>query len=249
MSLTNRVLNKEKMPKHVAIIMDGNGRWAQQQGCQRTFGHANGVESVRSVIEGAAELGIRYLTLYAFSTENWNRPKEEVDMLMTLLVQSIQKEIEGLKKNNIRLQMTGRMEDLPENCQRELLEAIKETSSNRGLTVILALSYSGRAEIVDMVKSMASEALAGKFDPKDITPEMVQSHLYHGTIPDPDILIRTGGDSRISNFLLWELAYTELFFVPTMWPDFRKEDLREIILDFQTRERRYGKTGEQVRAQ
>lgn len=237
------------MPKHIAIIMDGNGRWAQQHGHERTFGHKNGVEAVRSVIEGAAEMGIQYLTLYAFSTENWNRPKEEVEMLMALLVQSIRNELEKLNKNQVRLMMTGRMDDLPTSCQKELQDAIDQTAGNKGLTVILALSYSGRAELTDMARAIACDVAAGKLTPEQISSETVQQHLYHGNIPDPDILIRTGGDFRISNFLLWELAYTELFFVPTMWPDFRKEDLREIILDFQTRERRYGMTGEQVRKQ
>lgn len=244
-----RILNKGKMPKHIAIIMDGNGRWAQQHGHKRTFGHQNGVEAVRSVIEGAAEMGVQYLTLYAFSTENWNRPKEEVEMLMALLVQSIRNELEKLNKNQIRLMMTGRMYDLPTSCQKELQDAIDQTAGNKGLTVILALSYSGRAELTDMARAIACDVAAGKLTPEQISSETVQQHLYHGNIPDPDILIRTGGDFRISNFLLWELAYTELFFVPTMWPDFRKEDLREIILDFQTRERRYGMTGEQVREQ
>ncbi len=244
--INERVLNKEKMPKHIAIIMDGNGRWAQQHGHERTFGHKNGVEAVRSVIEGAGEMGIQYLTLYAFSTENWNRPKEEVEMLMALLVQSIRNELERLNKNQVRLMMTGRIEDLPASCQKELQDAINQTAQNKGLTVVLALSYSGRAELTDMARAIARKAAAGQLTPEQIDTDCVQQHLYHGDIPDPDILIRTGGDFRISNFLLWELAYTELFFVPTMWPDFRKEDLREIILDFQTRERRYGKTSEQV---
>ncbi len=247
--ISNRELNKNKLPKHIAIIMDGNGRWAQQHGHERTFGHQNGVESVRSIIEGAGEMGIQYLTLYAFSTENWNRPKEEVELLMMLLVQSIRNELDALMKNSVRLQMTGRMEDLSESCRQELQDAIDRTANNKGLTVVLALSYSGRAEMTDMAKSIAKQVAIGKLTPEEITDQTIREHLYHGEIPDPDILIRTGGDFRISNFLLWELAYTELFFIPTMWPDFRKEDLREIIIDFQTRERRYGKTGEQVREQ
>ncbi len=249
MNRSSRELQSDKLPKHIAIIMDGNGRWAQRQGHERTFGHQNGIEAVRSVIEGAGEMGIRFLTLYAFSTENWNRPKEEVDLLMSLLVKSIHNEMEGLMKNHVRLLMTGRIEDLPEVCRTELQEAIKQTDSNKGLTVVLALSYSGRAELTDMVKSIAQEVADGRLSPERISADTISRHLYHGEIPDPDILIRTGGDYRISNFLLWELAYTELFFVPTMWPDFRKEDLREIVIDFQTRERRYGKTGEQVREQ
>lgn len=247
MNTTLRELNKEKMPKHVAIIMDGNGRWAQQQGQERTFGHRSGVEAVRSVIEGAAELGIRFLTLYTFSTENWKRPKEEVEMLMELLVQSIHNELDGLMKNHIRLQMIGRMSDLPEGCRMALQDALDRTSSNDGLTVVLALSYSGRAELIDMTRQIALSVVDGNLSPDDIDEQILIQNLYHGEIPDPDILIRTGGDCRISNFLLWQLAYAEMFFVPIMWPEFRKSDLKEIILDYQTRERRYGKTGEQVR--
>ena len=249
MSNTERAINPDKLPKHVAIIMDGNGRWAQQHGHERTFGHKNGVEAVRSVIEGAGEMGIKYLTLYAFSTENWNRPKEEVEMLMSLLVQSIHNELDSLMKNQVRLQMIGRLSDLPESCQQALQDAIDRTAGNKGLTVLLALSYSGRSELIDATKRISQQILQGELSVQDICQETIQQNLYHGEIPDPDILIRTGGDFRISNFLLWEIAYAELFFVPTMWPDFRKQDLREIIIDFQTRERRYGKTGEQVREQ
>lgn len=249
MNNTERIINPDKLPKHVAIIMDGNGRWAQQHGHERTFGHKNGVEAVRSVIEGAGEMGIRYLTLYAFSTENWNRPKEEVEMLMSLLVQSIHNELDGLMKNQVRLQMIGRMSDLPESCQKALQDALDRTAGNKGLTVLLALSYSGRSELIDATKRISQQVLQGNLNVQDINKDTIQENLYHGEIPDPDILIRTGGDFRISNFLLWEIAYAELFFVPTMWPDFRKQDLKEIIIDFQTRERRYGKTGEQVREQ
>ena len=249
MDHTERVLDPTRLPQHVAIIMDGNGRWAQQQGRERTYGHKHGVEAVRSVIEGAGEMGIPYLTLYAFSTENWNRPREEVEMLMGLLVQAIHNELDGLMKNHVRLQVTGRLGDLPDSSRVALQDAIDRTAGNDGLTVVLALSYSGRAELVDMARKVAREASAGTLDPETVTTETVQQYLYHGEIPDPDILIRTGGDCRVSNFLLWQIAYTELFFVPTMWPDFRKEDLREIVLDFQHRERRYGKTGEQVREQ
>lgn len=240
-------LDPNKLPKHIAIIMDGNGRWAQQHGHERTFGHQNGVESVRNVIEGAAQAGIKFLTLYAFSTENWNRPKEEVEMLMNLLIQSIHNELEKLNENQIRLLMTGRMQDLPKNCQVELQDAIDKTAHNKGLTVVLALSYSGRAEITDAVRTIALEAQNNQLNVEEISSETISKHLYHNEIPDPDILIRTGGDFRISNFLLWEIAYTELFFSPIMWPDFRKQDLLEIIYNFQHRERRFGKTGEQVR--
>ena len=235
------------LPKHIAIIMDGNGRWAQQQGHQRTFGHQNGVEAVRSVIEGAGEMGIRYLTLYAFSTENWNRPKEEVEMLMTLLVKSIHNELERLMANHVRLMMTGRMDDLPEACRTALQDAIRQTAGNDGLTVVLALSYSGRTELTDAVRKLANDCAKGLRNAHDITPEDIQKALYHPEIPDPDILIRTGGECRVSNFLLWEIAYAELFFSPIMWPDFRKTHLAEIINAYQNRERRFGKIGEQVR--
>lgn len=241
--------NRRNLPRHIAVVMDGNGRWAQQHGHERTYGHQNAIEAVRSTIEGAAELGIQYLTLYTFSTENWNRPKEEVEMLMTLLVQSIHNELEGLMKNQVRLMMTGRMEDLPEVCRQSMQDAIDQTAGNKGLTLVLALSYSGRAEIIDMVRKIARQTVAGELQLDEISEQTVQQNLYHGDVPDPDIMIRTGGDCRISNFLLWQLAYAELFFVPKMWPDFRKQDLFDIVRAFQTRERRFGKTGEQVRMQ
>ncbi|MCR4680004.1 MAG: isoprenyl transferase [Bacteroidales bacterium] len=235
------------IPKHVAVIMDGNGRWAQQHGHERSFGHKAGIEAVKSVIEGAAELGIRYLTLYTFSTENWNRPKEEVELLMGLLVQSVHNELESLMKNHVRLLVEGRVEDLPETCREAMQAAIDSTAGNDGLTVILALSYSGRVELARAAQSIARKVQAGQLSPEDVQPDTVTRHLYLPNVPDPDILIRTGGETRISNFLLWQLAYTELFFIPTMWPDFRKEHLREIVTQFQSRERRFGKTGEQVR--
>lgn len=242
-------VNLKSLPRHVAVVMDGNGRWAQQHGHERTYGHQNAIEAVRSTIEGAGELGIQYLTLYTFSTENWNRPKTEVEMLMTLLVQSIHNELEGLMKNQVRLMMTGRMEDLPEVCRQSMQDAIDQTAGNKGLTLVLALSYSGRAEIIDMVRKIARQTVAGELQLDEISEQTVQQNLYHGDVPDPDIMIRTGGDCRISNFLLWQLAYAELFFVPKMWPDFRKQDLFDIVRAFQTRERRFGKTGEQVRMQ
>lgn len=231
----------------MAVIMDGNGRWAQQHGHERSFGHKAGIEAVRSVIEGAAELGIRYLTLYTFSTENWNRPKEEVELLMGLLVQSVHNELESLMKNHVRLLVEGRVEDLPETCREAMQAAIDSTAGNDGLTVILALSYSGRVELARAAQSIARKVQDGQLSPEDVQPDTVTQHLYLPNVPDPDILIRTGGETRISNFLLWQLAYTELFFIPTMWPDFRKEHLREIVTQFQSRERRFGKTGEQVR--
>lgn len=234
--------------KHVAIIMDGNGRWAQQHGHERTFGHEQGVEAVRSVTEGATEMGIPYLTLYTFSTENWNRPKEEVDMLMRLLTRVIAKEVDTFMKNGVRLLTTGRLDTLPEDCQRSMREAEELTANNKNTTLILALSYSGRSELVDTAKQIARKAANGQLNPDDIDESTIQKHLYHPEIPDVDLLIRTGGDLRVSNFLLWEIAYAELFFSPIMWPDFRKEHLREILDQFSHRERRFGKTGEQVRA-
>lgn len=232
---------------HIAIIMDGNGRWAQQQGKQRTFGHEHGVEAVRSVVEGACELQIPYLTLYTFSTENWNRPKEEIDMLMRLLTKAIAEEVDKLHQNGVRLLTTGRMESLPADCQESLQEAMEKTAGNQRLTLILALSYSGRAEIVDMAKQLARKCATGDLNPDDIDENTVQQHLYRPEIPDVDLMIRTGGDLRVSNFLLWQIAYAELFFTPVLWPDFRKEHLREIVEQFSSRERRFGKTGEQVR--
>ncbi len=237
------------MPQHIAIIMDGNGRWAQQHGKERSFGHQAGVESVRSVIEGAAEMGIKHLTLYTFSTENWNRPKEEVDMLMNLLVQCVHNELPALMKNNVRLLMSGRTADLPETCRAALQSALDQTAGNGGLTVSLALSYGGRAELTDAVKAIAAEITAGTLNADNINQDTVKAHLYQPEVPDPDLLVRTGGDCRISNFLLWQIAYAELFFVPILWPDFRKENLRKIVHQFMSRERRFGKTGEQVREQ
>ena len=234
--------------KHVAIIMDGNGRWAQQHGHERSFGHEQGVEAVRSVTEGATEMGIPYLTLYTFSTENWNRPKEEVDMLMRLLVRVITKEVETFMKNGVRLLTTGRIENLPEDCQQSMREAEEITANNTNTTLILALSYSGRSELVDTAKQIARKAAKGELNPENIDENTIQQNLYHPEIPDVDLMIRTGGDIRVSNFLLWEIAYAELFFTPMLWPDFRKEHLREILEQFSTRERRFGKTGEQVRA-
>lgn len=237
------------LPQHIAIIMDGNGRWARQHGKERTFGHQAGVEAVRSVIEGAAEMGIKHLTLYTFSTENWNRPKDEVDMLMNLLVQCVHNELPALMKNKVRLLVSGRTADLPEDCRASLQSALDQTAGNVGLTVTLALSYGGRAELTDAVKAIAAEAAEGSLNPDNISQDTIKAHLYLPEVPDPDLLVRTGGDCRISNFLLWQIAYAELFFVPVMWPDFRKENLREIVHQFMSRERRFGKTGEQVREQ
>jgi undecaprenyl diphosphate synthase len=232
-----------QVPGHIAIIMDGNGRWAEEHGKERVFGHQNGVEAVRSVIKGAGEAGVKYLTLYAFSTENWNRPKEEIDALMELLVKAIKNELDNLMRNHVRLQAIGNLVSLPAECQNELQDAIEKTKNNKGLTVVLALSYSGRWEIVNAVKKIVTQNI----DEKDITEQSFSSFLNTKEIPDPDILIRTGKECRISNFLLWQIAYAELFFPAILWPDFRKEHLFEIISEFQTRQRRFGKTGAQVK--
>jgi undecaprenyl diphosphate synthase len=233
---------------HVAIIMDGNGRWAQQHGHERSFGHEQGVEAVRNVLEFAKNNGIPYVTLYAFSTENWNRPKEEVDLLMRLVTRTITKEVDTFMKNGVRLLTTGRMEDLPEDCRKSMNDAAEITANNKNTTVIFALSYSGRSELVDTTKKIAHEVAAGRLNPDDINNDTIQKHLYRPEIPDVDLLIRTGGEMRISNFLLWEIAYAELFFSPVLWPDFREEHLKEILDQYTHRERRFGKTGEQVRA-
>jgi undecaprenyl diphosphate synthase len=241
-------LTPETTPAHVAIIMDGNGRWAKNQGQERVFGHQHGVEAVRSVIEGAAELGVRYLTLYAFSTENWNRPRAEVDALMTLMVKAIENELDEFIKNNVRLQVIGDQARLPEVCRIALQNATNKSASNTGLTVVLALSYSARWEITQMARQVATAAAEHKLLPEDIDDQTVASLLATRNMPDPDILIRTGGECRVSNFLLWQIAYAELFFVDKMWPDFRKDDLLEIILRYNARERRFGKTGDQLQS-
>jgi undecaprenyl diphosphate synthase len=232
----------ENTVEHIAIIMDGNGRWAEEHGKERVFGHQSGIEAVRSVIEGAAEKNVKFLTLYAFSTENWKRPKEEIDALMELLVKAIRNELDSLMQNNVRLQAIGNLASLPENCRVQLQDAIEKTKNNLGLTVVLALSYSGRWEIVSAVK----EIVKNKVDEKDITEETFTTFFNSNYIPEPDMLIRTGREYRISNFLLWQVAYTELFFPPILWPDFRKENLFEIITEYKTRQRRFGKTGTQV---
>ncbi len=241
-----REIESERLPRHIAIIMDGNGRWAKQQGYDRIYGHQQGVHAVRSVIEGAGEAGIGYLTLFAFSTENWNRPKEEVNALTSLLVKTIHLELENLMRNNVRLTAIGDLASLPQECQDELRRAIDQTKENAGLTVVLALSYSARWEITEMTRKIAKMAKQEALDPDTINAGTVNQNLTTATIPDPDILIRTGGELRISNFLLWQIAYTELFFSSIMWPEFRKEDLWKIILDYLSRQRRFGKTGEQV---
>jgi len=245
MSLKEK-LNSEKLPSHIAIIMDGNGRWAKEKGKDRLFGHYSGVESVRNIVEGCAELGIKYLTLYAFSTENWDRPIDEVTGLMELLVQTIKQEVVTLNKNNIKLQVIGNTEMLPESARKELDEACEATKTNTGLNLVMALSYSSRWEIIRAIKEIAVEIKMGKLDPEEITNQVFEHHLCTASIPDPELMIRTSGEYRISNFLLYQLAYSELYFTDTLWPDFRKENLYEAILDFQNRERRFGKTSEQL---
>jgi len=237
----------DRLPSHIAIIMDGNGRWAQEKGEDRLFGHLHGVESVRNIVEGAAELGIKYLTLYAFSTENWDRPEYEVTGLMELLVDTIRKEVPTLNKNNIKLHVIGDIKMLPENARKELTEALAETSGNTGLNLVMALSYSSRWELVNAIKNIAKDVQDGKLVSNEITQHTLQQYLSTHDFPDPELMIRTSGEFRISNFLLYQLAYAELYFTDTRWPDFRKENLYEAILDFQQRERRFGKTGEQLK--
>ncbi len=245
MSLKEKI-NPDKLPQHIAIIMDGNGRWAKQQGEHRIFGHEHGVKSVREVVEASAELGINYLTLYAFSTENWNRPQEEVIALMQLLVHTISAETKTLNKNNIRLQAIGDLKSLPKDCFDELQEAMDSTKNNSRTTLVLALSYSSRWEIVNAMKDIALKVENGIIASSDINEDLFNRHLCTRGMPEPELMIRTSGEHRISNFLLWQLAYAELYFTDKLWPDFRKEDLYEAIVDYQNRERRFGKTSEQL---
>lgn len=226
--------------------MDGNGRWAKKKGALRIFGHKNAVEAVRDITEGCGELGIKYLTLYAFSTENWSRPKAEVDGLMELLVNTLKQEIKRLSENRVRLTTIGETSNLPKDCQENLKWAIDQTKNNTGLNLILALSYSGRWEIIQAVKDLAKDVASGKLSPEMINESSFENYLKTSGIPDPELLIRTSGEMRISNFLLWQIAYTELFITPTLWPDFRKEHLYEAIWSYQQRERRFGKTSEQL---
>ena len=240
-------IDTSNLPRHIAVIMDGNGRWAQEQGKNRLFGHLHGVESVREITEGAAELGIGYLTLYTFSTENWDRPANEVAGLMELLVDTIKKEVPTLNKNNIRLHVIGHTAMLPDNARRQLQEALNDTETNTGLNLIMALSYSSRSEIEDAVKNIAADVSSGKMRQEDINSQTISEYLSTAQFPDPELLIRTGGDYRVSNFLLYQIAYAELYFTDIKWPDFRKEDLYTAIIEFQKRERRFGKTGEQIK--
>lgn len=231
-----------ELPQHIAIIMDGNGRWAMDRNLPRVQGHQAGVESIRSIVRAAGELGLKYLTLYAFSTENWGRPQDEIGFLMNLLSNYLDKELAEITKNNIRFRMIGHLEDLPVEIQKKIRRNLKETENNTGLTLNLALSYSARIEIVDAVKRIAEKVKNGQLPIDDITPDIFSAHLYTAGTPDPDLLIRTSGEMRISNFLLWQLSYTEIYVTEKLWPDFRKEDLLAAIRDFQKRERRFGRT-------
>jgi len=235
------------MPEHVAIIMDGNGRWAKNKGSQRIVGHKNGVTAVRETVEAAAEIGLKYLTLYAFSTENWSRPETEIKGLMTLLLATLKTETKTLLENNIRLIAIGDIGSLPQNLQKELSKTIERTASNKGTTLNLALSYSSRWEILEAVKNLGNDIKLGKIEPKDIDQFRFEKYLTTGSIPDPELLIRTSGEFRVSNFLLWQIAYAELYFTETLWPDFRKEDFYKAICNFQMRERRFGKISEQCK--
>ncbi|MEM6719162.1 MAG: isoprenyl transferase [Bacteroidota bacterium] len=245
MSLAEKI-QKEFLPRHLAIIMDGNGRWAKQKGKLRVFGHENGTKSVREVVETSAELGIKNLTLYAFSTENWNRPKLEVDALMRLLVSSLKKELKILQKNNIKLQAIGSLEALPKKAKNELFEVIEKTKNNSHMTLTLALSYGSREELKNAVKEICHKVKNNIISLESIDESIINQHLYTHDLPDVDLLIRTSGEHRISNFLLWQIAYAELYFTNILWPDFSREDLYEALINYQNRERRFGKTSEQI---
>lgn len=245
MSLKNKI-DRSKLPQHIAIIMDGNGRWAKGLGKLRVFGHKNGVTAVREVLEGAIEIGVKHLTLYAFSSENWNRPKLEVQALMELLINSLNKELPTFQKNGVRVKAIGSLDNLPKNAQKILTETIELTKNNTTCVLTLALSYGSRDEMIETTKKIAQQVAAGDIKVEDINEEIFSANLQTAGTPDPDLMIRTSGEQRISNFLLWQLAYTELWFSPKLWPDFNREDLFGAILDFQNRERRFGKTSEQL---
>jgi len=239
-------ININRLPSHVAIIMDGNGRWAKQKGLLRALGHESGTKAVREVVEASAELGVKNLTLYAFSTENWNRPKIEVKTLMRLLVKSLKKEIKTLQKNNIKLTAIGCLSDLPTKANKELHEVIEQTKNNSGMTLTLALSYGAREELISVMKELSNKVKNNIISIEDIDESIINKHLYTQNLPDVDLLIRTSGEQRISNFLLWQIAYAELYFTDVLWPDFKKQNLYEALINFQNRERRFGKTSEQL---
>lgn len=247
MSSIKEHIDPKKLPRHVAIIMDGNGRWARKRGGIRVFGHKSAIKAVRDTIEGAAEIGLEYVTLYAFSTENWKRPKTEVNALMELLVNTIKKETPTLIENNIRLRTIGNTAALPAKAQENLAESMEITRNNSRMTLTLALSYGGRWDVMEAIKKIAAKAVQGEIVPEEIDEYLLRQHMSTGFLPDPELLIRTSGEFRISNFLLWEIAYAEIFISQKLWPDFRREDLYEALLDFQKRERRFGKTSEQIK--
>ena len=240
-------IDASRLPKHLAIIMDGNGRWAKQQGLLRALGHESGTKSVKVIIEASAKLGIEFLTLYAFSTENWNRPKLEVETLMRVLINSLKKELTTLQKNNIKLSAIGNLEQLPKSAQKELLDVIEKTKGNSKMTLTLALSYGSRDEIVNAVRNICSKVKNNIISIDTIDDSIINEHLYTQNLPDVDLLIRTSGEHRISNFLLWQIAYAELYFTDILWPDFKEQDLYEAIISYQKRERRFGKTSEQIK--
>jgi len=247
MSFKEKII-KEKLPVHIAIIMDGNGRWAEKQGQDRVFGHQHGVDAVRAASEAAAELGVKYLTLYAFSTENWNRPKFEVDALMTLFVETIQNEIETLNKNNIRLNAIGNLKSLPKDNYDKLMSTLSETKNNDRMMLTLAMSYSSRWEITHAVNKILEDTKSGKINTSNISESEFADYLNTRNMPDPELLIRTSGEMRVSNFLLWQIAYAELYYTPKLWPEFTKEDLYEAIVNYQNRERRFGLTSQQLKS-
>ena len=246
MSLLSEI-NIDQLPNHIAIIMDGNGRWAKSKGLLRNIGHQNGAKTVKEVVETCAKINVKYLTLYAFSTENWNRPKLEVELLMKLLISSLKKEVETLQKNNIKLSTIGNLNSLPTKVARELKDVIEKTKDNNRLTLTLALSYGSREELIKTIKEISLKVKNNLISPENIDKSVINNHLYDHYLPDVDLLIRTSGEQRISNFLLWEIAYAELFFSDTLWPDFNKENLFEAILNYQNRERRFGKTSDQLK--
>jgi undecaprenyl diphosphate synthase len=240
------LVDQHNIPQHIAVIMDGNGRWAKQKGAARIFGHQHAVKSVRETVEGCAELGVKFLTLYAFSTENWTRPQAEVNALMSLLVSTISGEVKTLNKNGIRLQAIGDLKSLPSSCQKELSKAIAATENNTRMTLVLALSYSARWEIINAIKNITIEVEKGNIKSEQVDEELFEKYLCTANMPDPDLLIRTSGEMRISNFLLWQIAYSEIYITDTLWPDFRKEHLHAAIVNYQKRERRFGKISEQL---
>lgn len=239
-------INLQKVPNHIAVIMDGNGRWAKGKGMQRVFGHRNALTAIRETADAASEIGVKHLTLYAFSTENWNRPKLEVDALMTLLVNTLKKELPDFQRKNVKVNAIGNINSLPSNAQKILTKVITETKNNTKITLTFALSYGSREEIVNTIKNISKKVVNNELDIEKIDEKIINNHLYTFNLPDVDLMIRTSGEQRISNFLLWQIAYAELYFTETLWPDFRKEHLFEAVIDYQNRERRFGKTSEQI---